>query len=335
MRLFLSVMSLGLVLAATPAQAGEEAQVWVADFDKAVEIAKKEKKNLLVDFTGSDWCHWCIKLHEEVFDHAEFLDPIKQKFILVALDFPNGDEAKAKVPNPERNKELAGKYGVRGYPTVLLMTPEGEVFGRTGYRPGGPTKYAEYVGASAANWKTANEIADAWEKADDAAKTALMTKAADAMVEFKSEMAAKKIKDMVAAALAADPENKSGLKMKAVKGLLKMNLADEAVIAAGRELDPKNEQGMFELALQAQFMTVRSKEAAEAAMKALGEFDPAILKDKELGFGLCFTAMRWSSQMQNKQNLVKFATMAKKIGTDNAKAMETIDKILEENKPAS
>src|SRR5690606_33705180 len=129
------------VAAQQDAAAPKSQDPWYADFDKAVAAAIEQKKDLLVDFTGSDWCGWCIKLHEEVFAHDSFLEGVQQHFVLVALDFPRGEEAKARVPNPHRNKELLGKYGVRGSPTVLLMTPEGEVFGKTGYEPGGPAKY--------------------------------------------------------------------------------------------------------------------------------------------------------------------------------------------------
>src|SRR5262245_22597297 len=131
-----------------PAFAGAPAEDhgdWVADFDKAVEIAKKEKKDLFVDFTGSDWCGWCIKLHSEVFDHAEFLTAAKADFVLVSLDFPRTADAKAKVPNPKRNEERSKRYEIQGFPTILLMTPDGDVYGQTGYQPGGPEKYVEHL----------------------------------------------------------------------------------------------------------------------------------------------------------------------------------------------
>jgi len=122
------------LFAASALSAQEETHSkWYDDFDVAVEAAKREKKDLLVDFTGSDWCGWCIRLHKEVFDHAAFDAGVKDHFILVALDFPRGEAAKKKVPNPARNNELQQKYGVRGFPTILLMGADGEVYGKTGY----------------------------------------------------------------------------------------------------------------------------------------------------------------------------------------------------------
>ena len=74
-----------------------------------------------------------------------FAEAAGKKLIFVSLDFPRDPEIKAKVPNPERNDELKDKYGIRGFPTVLVMTPDGEVFGKTGYRPGGAEPYIKHL----------------------------------------------------------------------------------------------------------------------------------------------------------------------------------------------
>jgi protein disulfide-isomerase len=106
-------------LLAQPSLADE---TWFYEFDAAAAAAAESGKDLLVDFTGSDWCGWCHKLNDEVFDHQVFLDGVADQYVLVKLDFPRSDEAKAKVPNPDRNAELRDAHGVRGYPTILLMT---------------------------------------------------------------------------------------------------------------------------------------------------------------------------------------------------------------------
>lgn len=118
---------------------------WYADYDEAVKVAEAEGKDLLVDFTGSDWCGWCIRLHNEVFQHETFWKAAQEDFVLVALDFPRSEEARAKVPNPGRNNELKTLHGIRGFPTVLLMTPEGDVYGRTGYQRGGAEPYVKHL----------------------------------------------------------------------------------------------------------------------------------------------------------------------------------------------
>lgn len=73
--------------------------------------------------------------------HSEFYTAAQQEFVLVSLDFPQGEEAKAAVPNPERNEDLRLKYAVRGFPTVMILTPKGDTLGQTGYQEMSPSEY--------------------------------------------------------------------------------------------------------------------------------------------------------------------------------------------------
>lgn len=98
---------------------------WSTDLDKAFEQAKAEKKHVLVEFTGSDWCPPCIAMRKNVFSKKDFVDAASKKFILVELDFPKADKALK-----EKNQPLAEKYKIEGFPTVILFTPEGKEFTR-------------------------------------------------------------------------------------------------------------------------------------------------------------------------------------------------------------
>ena len=137
---------MNLSLTAAPAaqeSVKEEKSVWLTDFKAAQQLAEKEKKVMLVDFTGSDWCPWCIKLDEEVFSQKAFQDYAAENLVLVMIDFP-----KKKQQTPEQKKandELAEKYKVDGFPTVLLLKPDGSVIVRTGYRRGGAAAYVKYL----------------------------------------------------------------------------------------------------------------------------------------------------------------------------------------------
>ncbi|MEY3830050.1 MAG: hypothetical protein RL636_1751 [Verrucomicrobiota bacterium] len=133
-----------LMIAALPALAAPK---WYTDLDEAKAVAVKENKPLLVDFTGSDWCGYCIKLHAEVFDKPEF-EAFAKNYVLVELDFPN------KKPQPAeekaKNKATQAKFAVSGFPTVLLIDAKsGEAYGRqSGYGPGtGPKAYLEKLSA--------------------------------------------------------------------------------------------------------------------------------------------------------------------------------------------
>lgn len=112
-----------------------------ADYDAAVKRAKASSKPLLVLFTGSDWCSWCVKLESEVFSKREFLDYATNNWELVVVDFPQ----KKKIP-PEfkkRYRELQKKYSVRGFPTVLLLDAEGNKLHEGGYSAGGAKAWLE------------------------------------------------------------------------------------------------------------------------------------------------------------------------------------------------
>lgn len=98
---------------------------WTTDLEKAIKQAKEEKKNVLVEFTGSDWCPPCIAMRKNVFSKKEFVSEASKKYILVELDFPNGDK-----PTKERNQPYAEKYKIEGFPTVVLLNSEGKEFTR-------------------------------------------------------------------------------------------------------------------------------------------------------------------------------------------------------------
>ena len=116
---------------------------WETDFEVAKKRAKEENKEILADFTGSDWCGWCIKLKKEVFDQPEFQEYAKKHLIMLELDFSHGKKLPAK--ETEQNEKLSQEFKVEGFPTILLMNSKGKEVGRTGYQPGGPAKYVEHV----------------------------------------------------------------------------------------------------------------------------------------------------------------------------------------------
>lgn len=122
--------------ASTPAE-------WMTDFEAATAKAKSENKPMLLDFTGSDWCGWCIKLDKEVFTKQSFVDYADANLVLVELDFPAKKEQTAELK--AQNKALADKYKIRGYPTIVLLSSDGELIEKTGYRRGGPDKYVAHL----------------------------------------------------------------------------------------------------------------------------------------------------------------------------------------------
>ena len=154
MRFFLHILitsSLVFILsvcgqnASHPSHISEEYynNIWLSDFNEAKVKALEEKKPILIDFTGSDWCGWCIKLQEEVFNQTDFIKYASESLVLVEIDFPKknvqSEELKAQ------NKALAEKYSIRGFPTVLLLSPEAELIEKTGYLSGGAKAYVSHI----------------------------------------------------------------------------------------------------------------------------------------------------------------------------------------------
>jgi thioredoxin-related protein len=116
---------------------------WETDFAVAKKRARDEKKPMLLDFTGSDWCGWCIKLKKEVFDTPEFKEYAKDHLIMVELDFPKRKELPKK--EKEQNDKLNEEYKITGYPTIVLLNPRGREVARTGYQEGGPEEYIKHL----------------------------------------------------------------------------------------------------------------------------------------------------------------------------------------------
>lgn len=154
--LTLLVFAFSALLFSTNAQTTAEykahAEGWLVDINQAYELNKKTNKPIMANFTGSDWCGWCIRLKGEVFDKPEFKEWAKENVILLELDFPR----RKKLPSNyvEQNRGLQQAFGVRGYPTIWVFNLDKDAtsgqfkidaLGKTGYVRGGPTAFINTV----------------------------------------------------------------------------------------------------------------------------------------------------------------------------------------------
>jgi thioredoxin-related protein len=118
--------------------------VWQTDYAAAKSAATQQNKYILLDFTGSDWCPYCIKMDKEVFAKPAFSTFADQKLVLVKLDFPRRTNQSATEKS--QNQELAKKYGIEGFPTYVLLDPSGKELRRqVGYLEGGPDAFITWV----------------------------------------------------------------------------------------------------------------------------------------------------------------------------------------------
>ncbi len=121
-------------------QANAAESAWLTDLPKAEAQAKSQNKIVLMDFTGSDWCPWCIKYDKEVLDTPEFQDYAAKNVVLVKLDYPHAlvqsDDLK------KANAALQAQYKVDGFPTLVVLDKDGKEIGRqVGYSEGGPKAF--------------------------------------------------------------------------------------------------------------------------------------------------------------------------------------------------
>ena len=134
MKLPLTIVT-ALTLAATSAFAG-----WTQNYDKALEQAAQEKKLVLLDFTGSDWCSWCMKFDHDILSADQFANYAKTRLVLVRLDYPRHTPQSDDLR--QNNITLLKQFGVDAFPSVILLNSDGKELGRQrGYLEGGPNAF--------------------------------------------------------------------------------------------------------------------------------------------------------------------------------------------------
>lgn len=127
----ISILSTALLLSATcayaeeAAKSGAEVGEWTQDYDAAVKLAQEKKLPMLLNFSGSDWCGWCKLMVKNVFSKKEWQDYAKENIVLVLVDFPKD---KSLVPEKfrDRNEALQDQFGVRGFPTFIILDCDGK-----------------------------------------------------------------------------------------------------------------------------------------------------------------------------------------------------------------
>ena len=111
--------------AAAPATEGAAPGEWTMDLGAAKALAAETDRPLLLNFTGSDWCGWCRMMERQVFSQEAWQTYAKDRLILVWVDFPRD---KSLVPEAfvERNTQLMKEFEVGGFPTYILLDPDGQ-----------------------------------------------------------------------------------------------------------------------------------------------------------------------------------------------------------------
>ncbi len=142
-KLFVLSFIVFTIFAGCAKEAGSDNLTWETNLESAIKKAKAENKSILINFTGSDWCVWCQRLTNEVFSQSEFEKYAEEKLVLVKLDFPRNIEQTQETKM--YNNNLAQQYGVKGFPTIILLNSSGVMIAQTGYQPGGAANYVTHL----------------------------------------------------------------------------------------------------------------------------------------------------------------------------------------------
>lgn len=129
-------LPLALALFAVGSVAADESG-WETDLAKAQTQAKSQHKLLFINFTGSDWCGYCIRMDRDVFSQPQFKDYATKNLVLLEIDFPRMKPQASTLR--DQNRKLAGEYSIEGFPTFIVLDENGKkVWASEGYLPGGP-----------------------------------------------------------------------------------------------------------------------------------------------------------------------------------------------------
>lgn len=181
---------------------------WTHDFAAAKKQAAEEKKDLLLDFTGSDWCPPCKALTANILSKEEFRALTKDNLVLVELDFP---QDKSKLPDEiqAQNQRLQEQYAILGYPTILLCDADGRPYAATGFQEGGPKEYVAHLDQLRTKKNARDKAFAEASKAEGPAKAKALIAALDAM-ELEDATIAKQYPDEIEQIKAADPKGETG-----------------------------------------------------------------------------------------------------------------------------
>ncbi len=293
-RMKFAIIALFSALTCIPLIAASEG--WTADFTAAKTEAAAAKQDLLLDFTGSDWCGACIALHKEVFSTQAFKDGVKDKFILVELDYPN-DKSKLSEEAQNQNQDLAKKYSVEAFPTIFLCDASGKPYAVTGYQEGGPVSYVKHLDALRAKKILADETLKSASNSEGVAKAKLLAGMLRDM-DLSKSVVDTFYSDVVAQIKASDPNDESGfLKVSLLKDKLAKFQKELSFFAQGDDfpgalklVDETIKDGGFDKPEVQQMMATRGVILAQLkkfdeAMQAVDEAK-AFAPDSELAAGL-------------------------------------------------
>lgn len=123
-------------------------QDWKYNFEEAKQIASEEGKNIIIVFSGSDWCAPCIKLDKNIWQSEVFQKEASKEWIIVRADFPRKNANTLSKEQTEHNRMLADKFNQEGsFPLVVILDKNGKLLGKMGFKNVSPEEYIKMIHA--------------------------------------------------------------------------------------------------------------------------------------------------------------------------------------------
>ncbi len=205
---FLSICVYGLVNNSLLAFTLDE--MWTVSVSSARETAQKEKKDVLLNFTGSDWCQFCIQLDKEVFGKDDFLKSATEHFVLVKLDFPK-DATKQSAEVVQQNAEWQKNLAVEGFPTIALLDSEMRPYAFTGFREETADQYLAHIESLRATRVARDDALAKAAKAEGTEKAKLLD---EALESLDQQVVETYYVDVINEIVSLDPDDAVGLRTK-------------------------------------------------------------------------------------------------------------------------
>ena len=121
-------------------------QNWKLDFDEAKQLANEENKNIIIVFSGSDWCAPCIKLDRNVWQSEAFKKEADENWIIVKADFPRKKANQLEDAQMNKNRKMAEKYNIEGsFPLVVVLDKSGKILGKMGFKNVSSEEYVKMI----------------------------------------------------------------------------------------------------------------------------------------------------------------------------------------------
>ena len=220
---------------------------WSSDYEAAKKLAAESKKDLLLSFSGPDPRGLSDKLGKEVLSLDPFKEGVKDKFVLVEVDFPK-DRSKISEETQAQNKELVEKYAVKEAPTVILCDAEGRPYATTGYKDGGPKKYVPHLNDLRGTKAKRDTALAAAEKAEGPAKAKALINVLN-MLKLDDVVVANFYAEIAEEIKAADPKDETGFSKKLAAQKRLSDLKDDLKVFANNH-DADGALGLLDNALK-------------------------------------------------------------------------------------